>query len=202
MGSTVTYSFSATNTGNVTLTQVALSDPLPGLSPLTYTWPATAGTLAPGQTVTATATYAIRQADVDAGSVTNTATASGRTPAGDTVTGASQTTRVSTVAAAPSSTTTKTAAVSGSAGVGDVITYTVRTTNSGNVTLTGMAISDPLPGLSAFAYTWPGTAGRLAPGQSVTAVATYTIRQADVDAGAVRNTAASTAQFASATVAL
>ena len=201
VGSTVTYSFSATNTGNVTLTQVALSDPLPGLSPLTYTWPATAGTLAPGQTVTATATYAIRQADVDAGSVTNTATASGRTPAGDTVTGASQTTRVSTVAAAPSSTTTKTAAVSGSAGVGDVITYTVRTTNSGNVTLTGMAISDPLPGLSAFAYTWPGTAGRLAPGQSVTAVATYTIRQADVDAGAVRNTAASTAQFASATVA-
>ena len=199
VGSTVTYTFSATNNGNVTLTQVALADPLPGISAVAYTWPGTAGTLAPGQTVTGTATYSIRQTDVDAGAVTNTATASGRTPAGATTTASSPTTRVATVAAAPATSTTKTAAVSGSARVGDVITYTVRTTNTGNVTLTGVTVSDPLPGLSAFTSTWPGTAGRLAPGQTVVAVATYTIRQADVDAGSVRNTAGATAQYGTTT---
>ncbi|WP_341957478.1 AraC family transcriptional regulator [Microbacterium sp. LWH13-1.2] len=195
VGSTVTYDFSATNNGNVTLTQVAIADPLPGLSAITYTWPGTAGTLALGQTVQGRATYTVRQADVDAGTVTNTATASARTPGGASVTGTSPTTRVGTVAAAPASTTTKTAAVSGTAAVGDVITYTVRTTNSGNVTLTDVAITDTLAGLSAFTYTWPGTSGRLAPGQTVTAVATYTIKQADVNAGSVRNVASSTALY-------
>ena len=195
VGSTVTYSFSATNNGNVTLTQVAIADPLPGLSAITYTWPGTAGTLAPGQTVQGRATYTVRQADVDAGAVTNTATASARTPGGAAVTGSSPTTRVTTAAAAPASTTTKSATVSGTAAVGDVVTYTVRTTNTGNVTLTGVTVSDTLPGLSAFTYTWPGTAGTLAPGQTVTAVATYTIRQTDVNAGSVRNVASSTAAY-------
>nr|WP_060928083.1 DUF11 domain-containing protein [Microbacterium hydrocarbonoxydans] len=195
VGSTVTYTFSATNNGNVTLTQVGIADPLAGLSAITYTWPGTAGTLAPGQTVQGRATYTVRQADVDAGAVTNTATAAARTPGGASVTGTSPTTRVNTTAAAPASTTTKTAVASGSAAVGDVITYTVRTTNTGNVTLTDVAIADTLPGLSAFTYTWPGTAGRLAPGQSVTAAATYTIKQADVNAGSVRNVASSTAVY-------
>ena len=195
VGSTVTYTFSATNNGNVTLTQVALADPLPGLSAITYTWPGTTGTLAPGQTVQARATYTVRQTDVDAGAVTNTATASARTPGGASVTGTSPTTRVNTAAAAPVSTTTKTATVSGTAAVGDVITYTVRTTNSGNVTLTDVAVTDTLAGLSAFTYTWPGTAGRLAPGQTVTAIATYTIKQADVNAGSVRNVASATAFY-------
>ncbi|MFJ4225164.1 hypothetical protein ACIPYT_13105, partial [Microbacterium sp. NPDC089695] len=195
VGSTVTYTFSATNNGNVTLSQVAIADPLAGLSAITYTWPGTAGTLAPGQTVQGRATYTIRQADVDAGAVTNTATASARTPAGVAVAGTSPTTRVTTATAAPASTTVKTATVSGTASVGDVITYTVRTTNTGNVTLTDVAVSDPLAGLSAFTYTWPGTAGRLAPGQAVTAVATYTIKQADVNAGSVRNVASSSANF-------
>ncbi|MFF7291537.1 beta strand repeat-containing protein [Microbacterium sp. NPDC008134] len=195
VGSTVTYRFSATNAGNVTLTQVALADPLSGLSTISATWPGTAGTLAPGQTVNGVATYTIKQADVDAGFVTNTASATGRTPGGATVTGTSPTTRVNTIAAAPASTTTKSASVSGTGRVGDVITYTVRTTNTGNVTLTGVSLTDPLPGLSAFTYTWPGTSGRLAPGQTVTGVATYTIKQADVDAGSVRNTASSSAVF-------
>jgi uncharacterized repeat protein (TIGR01451 family) len=200
VGSTVTYTFSARNTGNVTLTQVALVDPLAGLSAIAATWPGASGTLAPGQTVTGTATYTIRQSDVDAGGVVNTATASGRPPAGATVTGSSPTTRVATAAAAPASTTTKSATVSGAGAVGDVVTYTVRTTNSGNVTLTGVAVTDPLPGLSPFAYSWPGTAGTLAPGQTVTATATYTLRQTDVNAGSVSNTASSTASFGATTV--
>src|SRR5690606_31054557 len=69
--STVEYSFTATNTGNVTLTDVSITDPLEGLSALTYDWAtATAeGVLAPNESVTATATYTVTQADRDAGAV-------------------------------------------------------------------------------------------------------------------------------------
>lgn len=47
VGDVITYNFTSSNTGNITLTQVAISDQLAGLSPLTYTWPGDAGTLAP-----------------------------------------------------------------------------------------------------------------------------------------------------------
>ncbi|NYE96133.1 putative repeat protein (TIGR01451 family) [Psychromicrobium silvestre] len=194
VGDVITYSFAATNTGNVTLTGVVINDGLVGLSPLTYTWPGTAGTLTPGQTVTATATYAVTQADIDAGHVANSATTTGTPPTGSPVTPAPGTTDTPLVSN-PAMTFSKTAdasAVSSPAAVGDVITYNFTATNTGNVTLTGVVINDPLPGLSALAYTWPGTAGTLTPGQTVTATATYAITQADIDAGHVANSATTT----------
>ncbi len=196
-GSTVTYSFTVRNSGNVTLTQVVLTDPLPGLSTPVVTWPGTPGTLAPGQTASATATYTVRQSDVDSGAVRNTATATGRTPAGATVSAASPQSVIATAAAAPALTTTKSAVVLGGAAgnAGDVVRYTITARNSGNTTLTSVGIADPLPGLSALSYTWPGTVGVLAPGQTVTAVATYTIRQSDVNTGSIVNTATASALF-------
>ena len=71
-----------TNSGNVTLTSVRVTDPLPGLSAVTCPL----GTLAPGASETCTATYTTTQADVNAGGVTNTGTASGRPPTGPPVT--------------------------------------------------------------------------------------------------------------------
>ena len=85
-GDTVDYTFVARNTGTSLLTNVAIADPLPGLSALTYTWPGVPGTLQAGETVTATATYTLTQADVNTGSVTNTATATGTDPNGNPVT--------------------------------------------------------------------------------------------------------------------
>jgi uncharacterized repeat protein (TIGR01451 family) len=189
VGDTVDYSFSAQNTGTVTLTNVTIADPLPGLSALTYSWPGTPGTLLPGETVTATATYALTQADVDAGSVLNTATASGEDPAGDPVTG--DDTATVDVPQTPSIALAKTGALaSGATGaVGDTVDYTFSAQNTGTVTLTNVTIADPLPGLSALTYSWPGTPGTLSPGETVTATATYVLTQADVDAGSVVNTA-------------
>ncbi|MCB0561860.1 MAG: DUF11 domain-containing protein, partial [Phaeodactylibacter sp.] len=71
--------------------------------------------------------------------------------------------------------------------VDDVINYSFTLTNTGNVTLTGIAVSDPLAG--------PVTcmAMSLAPGASTTCTASYTITQSDVDAGGVENTATVTA---------
>jgi len=78
LGSTVTYSFLVTNTGNVPLTAVTVTDPLPGLSAITC--PGTA--LTPAQSMTCTATYVITTPNVTAGVVNNTATTTGQPPPG------------------------------------------------------------------------------------------------------------------------
>ena len=72
--------FLVTNTGNVTLTGVTVDDPLVG----PVSCPVT--TLAPGASTTCTATYTLTQADVDAGTVDNTATVTGTPPTGADVT--------------------------------------------------------------------------------------------------------------------
>jgi uncharacterized repeat protein (TIGR01451 family) len=189
VGDTVNYSFAAQNIGNVALTNVSIADPLPGLSALTYTWPGTPGTLLPGQTVTATATYVLTQADVNAGSVVNTATATGDDPTGDPVTGDDTTTVDVPQGAAIALTKTGGLAAGATGAVGDTVDYSFSAQNTGNVVLTNVSIADPLPGLSALTYTWPGTPGTLLPGQTVTATATYVLTQADVNAGSVVNTA-------------
>lgn len=81
-GDVITYTFTVTNTGLVTLSDVVIDDPLPGLSELTCE----PGVLAPGGQLTCTATYRVTQADLDASGVDNTATATGTGPAGDQVT--------------------------------------------------------------------------------------------------------------------
>ena len=85
VGDTITYNFTGTNNGNVTLTDVVLVDEMEGLGEITYNWQSTTGQLAPGEQLTATADYVLTEADVKAGEVVNVATISGATPAGDAV---------------------------------------------------------------------------------------------------------------------
>ncbi|MGC3994264.1 MAG: GEVED domain-containing protein [Propionicimonas sp.] len=174
-GSTIAYTFIVTNTGNVTLTQVGVSDSKVG----TLSCPTT--TLAPNASTTCTATYALTQADVDAGHVANTATASGTPPAGNAVTAGDSTD--TTVGAAPSLTLLKKAGTPTGTTAGSTISYTFLVTNTGNVTLHAVGVSDAKVG----AVSCPATT--LAPGSSTTCTATYTLTQADVDAGQVVNTA-------------
>ncbi|MFP4845507.1 gliding motility-associated C-terminal domain-containing protein, partial [Winogradskyella sp. PE311] len=77
----ISYVFIVENTGNVTLTNVEVQDVLPGLNlmggPIAQ--------LIPGEIddTTYTASYLITQADLDLGTVTNSATVSGESPDGD-----------------------------------------------------------------------------------------------------------------------
>ncbi len=105
-----------TNTGNVTLTAVGVSDPQVG----PVTCPVT--TLAPGASTTCTKTYTLTQADVDAGSVVNTATASGTPPTGAAVTATDTVT--TTVTAAPAITLDKQAGTPSGSSAGSTIAYT------------------------------------------------------------------------------
>jgi DNA/RNA endonuclease YhcR with UshA esterase domain len=186
-GDTIAYSFLVTNTGTVTLTGVAVTDPK--VSPITC--PVT--TLAPGASTTCTGTYTLTQADLDAGTVANTATATGTSPPGvpnpapatdntsTPVPGTAALTMEKT--ATPSDDTNK----SGQPDAGDTIVYSFLVTNTGTVTLTNLVVSDPKVG----PVTCPVTT--LAPGASTTCTATYTVTAADVDTGHVQNTATATA---------
>ncbi len=203
VGDVITYTFSVQNTGNVTVSNITVTDPLLGGAPI----PITPDPLAPGATGTATATYVITQADVDAGGVTNSATANGQDPAGNPVSDVSddgdETTdgpdadtdptndgTITTIANNPEMTLTKTATVGGTGAVGDIITYTFTVENTGDVTLTNVSVDDPLLGPTPILVT-PST---LAPGEIGTATGTYVITQADVDAGGVTNTAIANGQ--------
>ncbi|MCW2812727.1 MAG: Cna domain protein, partial [Nocardioides sp.] len=74
-GDRITYGFRVTNTGNVPLNPVTVADPKVG--PVTCP----TGSLAVGATVTCTpVVYTLTQADVTAGAVDNTATATGTAP--------------------------------------------------------------------------------------------------------------------------
>jgi uncharacterized repeat protein (TIGR01451 family) len=185
VGDEIAYSFAVTNTGSVTLNPIAVNDPQAGLSAITCPTPSLAG----GAATTCTARYPITQSDLDAGVVTNTATASGQAPNGSTSTSGPSTADVS-LPAAPGLTMTKSAAVMDVDGdflidLGDRISWTFLLTNTGNVTLTSIGVSDATAG----PVTCP--TATLAPGDQVTCAATtdHTINQGDVDAGVVSNTA-------------
>src|SRR5262249_36331009 len=81
VGDEVAWTFLVTNTGHLTL-RVAVHDPRAG----SISCPAT--TLAPGASTTCTADkrHVLTQADFDAGSVSNTAPATGTVPGGNSVT--------------------------------------------------------------------------------------------------------------------
>ena len=77
VGDTLRYEITATNAGNVTQNAVTISDPR--LGPITCT-PQQPATLKPGEHLTCTGSTKVTQADVDAGEVVNTATATGTPP--------------------------------------------------------------------------------------------------------------------------
>ncbi len=197
VGDTIQYSYTVTNTGNITLTSVAVSDPTAGS--VSCPIPAAPGLL-PGasEICNADQPYIVAQSDVDAGSVTDSATATGVDTQGaqSEPSAASTPVIVPAVAAAPGVSLSKTATVDPAADqtgvkVGDRISYAYAVTNTGNVTLTSVAVSDP----SAGNVTCPTPAvPGLAPGQSETCTADdpHPVTQVDIDNGGVTDTATAT----------
>jgi gliding motility-associated-like protein/uncharacterized repeat protein (TIGR01451 family) len=78
---TVTYNFTVTNTGNTILTNITISDKLPGI--VINTGPGSL-TLAVGESNSTyfTGTYTIKQSDINVGSISNQATIVGENPIG------------------------------------------------------------------------------------------------------------------------
>ncbi|WP_283180050.1 DUF11 domain-containing protein [Gemmobacter sp. 24YEA27] len=118
--------------------------------------------------MTLTATYPLRQHEIEAGEVVNTATLDAiftdpGTNAVTNVPGTSNTVVVP-IDQLPELSFVKTAssAISTPAVVGETITYTFTVKNTGNVLIEGVTLADPLPGMTPAAF----TLGDMAPAQS------------------------------------
>ncbi len=85
----ITYTLIVTNTGNVTITGITVSDPNAVVTCLGAPY-----TLVPGAQATCTATHTVTVADVAATIITNTATVTGSDPRSNPVTGTSNTVTV------------------------------------------------------------------------------------------------------------
>ncbi len=180
LGDTLRYTAVATNSGNVPLENVNVKDALINTSGTDCT------SLPIGATCTSTVTYTIVQADVDTGSVSNTATGTADGVADKTVT------RETTVDQVAGLEMEKTTTADGFAGIAENITYSYKVINSGTVTLLGtLEIDDDK--ISSGDITCPAVpGGGLAPGAFLTCSGSYTTTQADVDVGKVTNEATAT----------
>ncbi len=148
-------------------------------------------TLAPGAEAIFTATYKLTQLDIDAGIVSNTATAAGTNTTNQTI---RSTDSVDTpVPQAPALALAKTAALNlgtdNAASVGDIVTYSFTLTNTGNTTLDDVRVTDPLTGLTiSFAEF-----DNFSPGDQRLFTGTYALKQTDIDLGKLENHATASA---------
>src|SRR4051794_24176174 len=182
-GDVVSYRYLVTNTGNVRLAEPvtvaddrASDETCPALSTIGNG----DGFLDPGEQVACTASYSVTQADLDAGSVTNLASAR----AGSTTSNTDSETAAGTQT--PGMSLDKSAIESSYDTVGQVLHYDYLVTNTGNVTLTGVTLADDQESVDCAPTVLPAT---LAPGEEFTCTATHTVTQADLDAGSVVNVA-------------
>ena len=178
----ISYSYVVTNNSDT----VTLAGPVTVTDDkATVTCPA--GGLAPLASMTCTATYTITQADLDAGSVTNLAQAHANG------TDSNQDSQTVTAVQTPASSIEKTITAGDPYdAVGDVISYSYKVTNSGNRHSGRSVRGQRRPARP----TRPArTTASLAPGASITCTASYTVTQADLDAGSVTNIASATGSF-------
>jgi large repetitive protein len=194
---TVSYNYVVTNSGNITLTApISVADnkipavACPGLP---------VGGLVPGAAITCTGTYSVVQADLDNGSVTNTASASLTQPVvpanpGDptsVVVTSPQVSKTATATQTSSLTLDKATTLTRFGALGTTVPYTFVVTNTGNTTLTNVSVSDPkLPALTCAVAT-------LAPAGTLNCSASYTVTQPDIDAFAAGTSLVNTASATS-----
>jgi hypothetical protein len=182
VGEVITVTYALTNTGTVALDGVTVTDTKVeehvGCQSLF---------LEPGQSVSCTGSYAITQADLDAGSVTNIAQGFGRVSESTTIVFSNEASlTIAALGLAPASLTLELEAYPATfSAVDDVIVYTYTLTNTGGVALDVLSVIDTMVEVVFCPY------GPLEPGGSFLCTSDYFITQADLDAGSVTNFATS-----------
>ncbi|MDT0554367.1 DUF7507 domain-containing protein, partial [Patiriisocius hiemis] len=199
LGETIVYDFVVTNLGNVTLTNVIVTDPL-----VTVVGGPVDLAAGDSDTETFSAIYTVTQDDVNAGSVTNQATAEGLDPLGNIVSDLSDNnsnfeddSTITVLCQMPMISLEKSGIFNdengdGSTQVGETISYFFTVTNTGTVTVFNITLDDPLPGIEIEG----GPIAVLEPGEvdSTTFTATYTVTEADIANQEVVNQATATGE--------
>ena len=219
VGETIDYTITITNTGNVTLDNITLTETLTDgkgivtdlLNEMTLvsindatTTQTSITSLEVGDKATYNVSYTVTQPAMNSGKVTNVATVTATAPDGTTLPTESSAEIESLMGQAPAMAVTKTASpTTDNFILGDTITYTIRVENTGNVELTDVVVTDnalvDLAGESLSltdepTYDGSGTFdGILSVGETVDFTATFTVNQQSINAGGVSNTASATA---------
>jgi uncharacterized repeat protein (TIGR01451 family) len=183
LGDTLNYTITATNTGEVPLTGVTIADPL--LPELTCD-PAQPADLGLGASMVCTGSYVVDGDDVAAETVDNTATADSEQtePVEDSV--------ITPVGARPALAIDKQLAGnadedgSGTVTLGDTLSYAITVTNTGDIALDEVTVSDSLIPLLTCDPEVPAT---LPVEGAIACTGTYVVTAQDVLAGSVANTA-------------
>jgi len=184
---TLNYQVELTNTGNLSLTGVVVSDTLPDGSNGSLTGPLTdtgaAGVLDVDETWQYTLSHAVNQSTIDAGTtlvntVTATSTETGTTPVSDTA----ETEIINT----PSFTVAKVVDQTLINAPG-TLNYTITLFNDGNRSLNNIVLTDTLPNGAVGTLVGPindvSTAGVLDVGETWEFTGSYAANQADIDNG-------------------
>ena len=189
LGEVINYKITATNDGNLTLTNVKVEDALTGnVGENAFT----IDTLAPDEAQTFDVRYVVTENDVLAGKVINNATGTATDPTDPDepktpVTPGEKEDPIETPN--PSLAVVKTSDKTGVVKLGETITYTITVTNNGNVTINDIEVTDELTGNTgdnAF------TIDRLAVGETKQFTATYTVTEDDILEGTIVNRATAT----------
>ena len=179
LGEEITYQITAVNDGNLTLTDVVVTDDLTGDE-----W--TIESLAPGESKNFTAVYKVTEKDILEGEVVNTATAEGTSPDPEEpevpVTPGKKEDPTDTPKANLFVEKTAQPDADGVYNLGDEIAYTIKVVNNGNVTVTDIDVADDLTGA-----TWEIES--LAPGEAEEFTTSYTVNEDDILNGSITNVA-------------
>jgi uncharacterized repeat protein (TIGR01451 family) len=202
LGDEITFSFEVTNTGNITVTGIAISDEMFTAADIEIT---AVGDLAPGESATATAIYTVTAADVEAGTITSDAMATGIDVLGKDVLSPVSTLSVAIVQNPALELDVEVLTPEDGVREGSTIDFIFTITNNGDVTLRDAELSTSLSeiewsgdsaelaSMAFMAQTDTGGAiGDLAPGETVTIRASYTVTAGDVAAGLIRGTVIAT----------
>ena len=158
-GEEIIYTITVTNTGNTTLKDIAVKDDMAGIN-------TKIDTIEVGKSASVTGTYTVKQSDIDkGGKIHNVATVGDKSPEKDVP-----------VEQNSSYTAVKTADKEKVTAAGEIITYTITVTNTGNTTLKDIAVKDDMAGINTKIDT-------IEVGKSASVTGTYTVKQSDIDKG-------------------
>lgn len=144
IGDTVTYCFNVTNTGDVNLTNIIVTDDKYGPVAVLNT------TLGPGETTSGTTTYVVTESDIP--QVINNVTITGIDPRGDTVSDTESCTI--NIELQPGIDVNKTADPTAARSSTDV-TFTLNVTNTGDCILNPVRVEDTLPARMSYVASNP-----------------------------------------------
>ena len=196
VGQTIEYTIKIKNDGTVDLSNVDLTDlnatieicAISGVGSVTLPY----ATLARSKEIVCGATHVITQADMDAGQVVNTSTATSSTAG---ATSESSNTVTTPLTRLPNFNIEKAAVGSAPTVAGDSIDYTITVTNVGNVTLENLDVTDTNATLGACvlnSVTVTLPVAVLNVGASFECQASHIVTAGDMTAGVVTNVASGT----------